>query len=61
MPPGYACEVYGFYHIQNSSRLDQNIGVNNHKFSLLVNGNTTECNVSQEKKELIKKLSKRAL
>jgi len=29
--------------------LDQNIGLNRHKRSLLVNSNTVECNVSQEK------------
>jgi len=48
--------VYGiaagtrFYHTQNSNHLDQNIGLNKHKFSLLVHDNITECNVSQEKK-----------
>jgi len=39
------------------SHLDQNIGLNKHKFSLLVNDNIAECNVSQEKNETITKLS----
>jgi len=34
------------------SHLDQNIGLNKHKLSLLVNDNLAECNVSQEKMQL---------
>jgi len=36
-----------FYHTQNSNHLDQNIGLNKHKLSLLVHDNVTECNISQ--------------
>jgi len=39
-----------FNHTQNSNHLDQNINLNKHKLSLLVNANTAECNVSQHKK-----------
>jgi len=50
---GYSCR-YTFYHTQNNNHLDQNIGIIClwHKRSILVNDNTTECNVSQEKKKL---------
>jgi len=41
-----------FYHTQNSNHLNLHTGLNKHKPSLLVNGNTAECNVSQEKKKL---------
>ena len=34
-----------FYHTRNSNHLDQNIGLNNHKLSLLVKNNSAECNV----------------
>jgi len=40
------------YHTQNSHYLDQDIVLNKHKFSLLVNNTIVECNVSQEKKKL---------
>jgi len=49
-----------FYHTQNSNHLDQNINLNKHKHSLLVNANTAEYNVSQNKKT-ITKLSTMAL
>jgi len=38
-----------FYHTHNSNYLDQNIGLNKPKLSLLVNNNTAECKASQEK------------
>jgi len=41
-----------FCHTQNTSHLDQNIGLNKHKLSLLVNDNAAECNVSQNKNKL---------
>jgi len=42
--------VYGFnYKCTVLSPLDQNIGLNKHKLSLLVNNNAAECNVFQEK------------
>jgi len=37
------------HRIQNSNRLDQNIGLNKHKLILLVNDYNAECNVSQKK------------
>jgi len=37
-----------FYHTQNSNHLDQNIGSNRSKRSLLVNDYTAERNVLQE-------------
>jgi len=49
---GYSCR-YTIYHTQNNNHLDQNIGVIWHKRRILVNDNTAECNVSQEKKETI--------
>ena len=39
-----------FYHTRNSNHLDQNIGLNSHKLSLLVNDNTVVCNVSRGKR-----------
>ena len=39
-----------FYHTQNSNHLDQKIGLNKYKRSLLVNDNTAENYVSQEKR-----------
>jgi len=42
---------YTVYHAQNSNQLDQNIDIMWHKRSMLVNDNTEEYNVSQEKKE----------
>jgi len=36
-----------FYHTQNSNHFDQNLIVDKHKLSLLVNANIAECNVSQ--------------
>jgi len=39
-----------FYHTQSSNHLDQNINLNKHKLSLLVNDCSVECNVSQHKK-----------
>jgi len=47
---------YTVYHIENSNHLDQNIGLIWHKRSMLVNDNTAEYDVSQEK-ETITKLS----
>jgi len=41
-----------FYNTQNSNDLDQNIGLNKHILSMLVNDNTAECEVSQEKDKL---------
>jgi len=41
-----------FYHTQNTNHLDQNIGVNNHKLSLLVNDNSAECEASQDQEKL---------
>ena len=43
---------YTVYHTQNSNHLDQNIGIICHKRWMLVNDNTAEYNVSQEKKQL---------
>jgi len=43
---------YTVYHTENSNHLDQNIGIIWHKRSMLVNDNTAEYNVSQEKKKL---------
>jgi len=40
-----------FYHAQNSNHLDQNIGLNTHKLSLLVNCDYAPYNVSQEKEK----------
>jgi len=57
---GYSCR-YTVYHTQNNNHLDQNIGTVWHKRSMLVNDNTAEYNVSQEKKETITKLSIMAL
>jgi len=57
---GYSCR-YTVYHTQSNKHLDQNIGLNKHKLSLSINGNTAECNVSQEKKAAITKLSTMAL
>jgi len=48
---GYSCR-YTVYHIENSNHLEQNIDIIWHKCSMLVNGNTAEYNVSQEKKKL---------
>ena len=48
---------YTVYHTENSNHLDQNIGIIWHKHNMLVNDNTGEYNVSQEKKEAITKLS----
>jgi len=44
-----------------ATNIDQNIGIIWHKRSVLVNDNTAEYNVSQEKKETITKLSTIAL
>jgi len=35
-----------FYHTPNSNQLEQNISLNKHKLSVLVNANTAECIVS---------------
>jgi len=43
---------YTVYHTENSNHLDQTIGIIWHKRSMLVNDNTAEYNVSQEKKKL---------
>jgi len=43
---------YTLYHTQNNNHLDQNIGTIWHKRSMLVDDNTAEYNVSQEKKKL---------
>jgi len=43
---GYTCKCTVLLH------LDQNIGFNKHKLSLLVNDNAAKCNVSQEKMKL---------
>jgi len=40
------------YHTHNNNHLDQNIGLNKYKLNLLVNDNTSENNVSQERKKL---------
>jgi len=39
-----------FHHTLNSNHFDRNIGLNEHKLSLLVKHNTAECNVSQTKR-----------
>jgi len=52
---------YTVYHTQYNNHLDQNIGIIWHKPGILVNDNTAEYNVSQEKKETITKLSTMAL
>jgi len=57
---GYSCR-YTVYHTQNNNHLDENIGIIWHKRRILVNDNTAEYNVSQEKKETITKLSTMAL
>ena len=41
---------YTVYHTENSNHLDQNIGIIWYKDSMLVNDNTPEYNVSQEKR-----------
>ena len=41
---------YTVYHTKNSNHLDQTIGIIWHKRSMLVNDNTAEYNVSQEKR-----------
>ena len=43
---------YTVCHTENSNHLDQHIGIVWHKRSMLVNDNTAEHNVSQEKKKL---------
>jgi len=48
---GCGCR-YTVYHTENSNHLDQHIGILWHKCSMLVNDNTAEYNVSQEKKKL---------
>jgi len=48
---GNSCR-YTVYHTQNNNHLDQNIGIIWHKRGMLVNDNTAEYNVSQEKREL---------
>ena len=45
---------YTLYHTENSNHLDQNIGIIWHKSIMLVNHNTAEYNVFQEKKKLIR-------
>ena len=46
---GYSSR-YTVYHTKNSIHLEQNvIGSNKYRLSLLVNDDTAECNVSQEK------------
>ena len=57
---GHSCR-YTVYHTQNNNHLDQNNGIIWHKRSMLVNDNTAEYNVSQEKQETITKLSTMAL
>jgi len=42
---------YTVYRTENSNHLDQNIGIIWHKRSMLVNDNTSEYNVSQDKKK----------
>jgi len=39
-----------FCYTQNSNHLNQKIDLNGHKLSLLVNHNTAECKVSQQKR-----------
>jgi len=46
---------YTVYHTENSNHLEQHIGIIWHKRSMLVNDNTAECNVSQEKKKQSRK------
>ena len=46
---GYSCR-YTVCHTQNNNHLDQNISIIWHKRSMLVNDNTAEYNVSQEKR-----------
>jgi len=41
---------YTVYHIEKNNHLDQTIGIIWHKRSMLVNDNTAEYNVFQEKK-----------
>jgi len=48
---------YTVDHTENNYHLGRHIGIIWHKRSMLVNDNTAECNVSQEKKETITKLS----
>jgi len=43
---------YTVYHTEKNNHLDQTIGIICHKRSMLVNDNTAEYNVSQEKKKL---------
>jgi len=45
-----------FYNTKNSNHLDQTIGSNKHKLNWLVNYNTEECSVSQDKKDTLRKL-----
>ena len=47
---GYRCR-YTVYHTQNNNHLDQNIGKIWHKRSILVNDNSVEYNVTQEKRK----------
>ena len=46
---GYSCR-YTVYHTHNNNHLDQNIGIIWCKRRILVNDNTAEYNVSQEKR-----------
>ena len=48
---GCSCR-YTAYHTQKNNHLDQNIGLNKYKLTLLVNDNTSVYNVSQERKKL---------
>ena len=43
--------MYMVYHTENSNHFDQNICIIWHKRSMLVNDNTAEYHVSQEKKK----------
>jgi len=39
------CSCNTVYRIENSNHLDENIGIIWHKCSMLVNGNTAECEI----------------
>jgi len=56
----YSCR-YMVYHTLNNNHFDQNIGMIWHKRSMLVNDDTAEYNVCQEKKEAITKLPTMAM
>jgi len=47
-------KAHGVYRTENSNHFDQNVGIIWHKHSMLVNDNTAEYKVIQEKKELLR-------